>query len=64
MASWTFKVAEAAVGGMTLTDLAVGGHGKVIRNGDQEWLGLGGSSATGSSALTGKNGSWLGVVIS
>lgn len=57
-------MAEAAVGGMTLTDLAVGGHGKVIRNGDQEWLGLGGSSATGSSALTGKNGSWLGVVIS
>ena len=30
--SWTFKVIEAAVEGMSLTDIAVGGHGKVIRN--------------------------------
>lgn len=47
--------------GMSLTDLAVGGHRKVIKNS----LGLGGSSATGSSALigNGNNGSWLGVFI-
>lgn len=33
MVSWTFKVAEAAVEGITLyTDLAVGGHEKVIKN--------------------------------